>query len=54
MMPSTVSCSLSSQTPLAMRLSETFIRESIGDMARRCQRLYAAKGHHIEEGGKGE
>ena len=38
----------------AMRLPETFIRKSIGDMARRCQRLYAAKGHHIEEGGKGE
>ena len=38
----------------AMRLPEAFIRKSIGDMARRCHRLYKAKGHHIEEGGKGE
>ena len=38
----------------AMRLPETFIRKSIGDMSRRCRRLYAAKGRHIEEGGKGE
>lgn len=38
----------------AMRLPETFVRKSIGDMARRCQRLYKAQGCHFEEGGKGE
>ena len=32
----------------------SFIDSSIGDMRRRCQRLYAAKGHHFEEGGRGE
>ena len=38
----------------ALRLPRSFIDSSIGDMRRRCQRLYAAKGHHFEEGGRGE
>ena len=38
----------------ALRLPLSFIDSSIGDMWRRCQRLYAAKGHHFEEGGRGE
>ena len=37
----------------AARLPRAFIEQSIGDMARRCQRLYAARGQHFEEGGKG-
>ena len=35
----------------AMRLPQSFIDDSVGDMQRRCQRLYAARGHHFEEGG---
>ena len=37
----------------AMRLSRRSINKAIGDMRRRCQRLYAARGGHIEEGGRG-
>lgn len=36
----------------ARRLPERFLLDSIKDMARRCQRLYDAKGYHFEEGGK--
>ena len=36
----------------ALRLPPAFIKNSIGDMARRCKRLRAAKGRHFEEGGK--
>lgn len=35
----------------ALRLPRSFINASIGDMRRRCQRLFEAKGHHFEEGG---
>ena len=28
------------------------IEKAVGDMPRRLQRLYEAKGHHFEEGGK--
>ncbi|CAE7255135.1 F52C9.6 [Symbiodinium natans] len=34
-------------------LSKDFLVKSIGDMVRRCQRLYEAKGHFFEEGGSG-
>ena len=37
----------------AVHLPHTFIERAIGDMARRCKRLYMARGHHFEEGGKG-
>jgi hypothetical protein len=36
----------------AMRLPKEFIVKSIGDMVRRCKRLYDAKGGYFEEGGK--
>jgi len=36
----------------ARRLPADFLKKSIGDMVRRCQRLYEAKGHFFEEGGK--
>ena len=36
----------------AKRLPASFINKSIGDMARRCERLYKAKGGYFEEGGK--
>lgn len=36
----------------ALRLPRTFINKSIGDMKRRCQRLYAAGGGFFEEGGR--
>jgi transposase len=36
----------------AVRLPKAFIQKSIGDMVRRCKRLYEAKGYHFEEGGK--
>ncbi|CAE7464626.1 Ikbke [Symbiodinium natans] len=35
----------------ARSLPKDFILNSIGDMARRCQRLYEAKGYFFEEGG---
>ena len=35
----------------ALRLPRSFIESSIGDMQRRCQRLFEAKGNHFEEGG---
>ena len=37
----------------ALRLPTAFITKSIGDMQRRCQRLYEAKGGLFEEGGRG-
>jgi hypothetical protein len=37
----------------ATRLPRPFVLKSIGDMKRRCLRLYKAKGFHFEEGGKG-
>ena len=37
----------------ATRLSRRTINKAIGDMRRRCQRLYAARGGHFEEGGRG-
>ena len=36
----------------AKALPATLVRRSIVDMRRRCQRLHAAKGGHIEEGGR--
>jgi hypothetical protein len=36
----------------ALRLPASFIKKSIGDMARRCERLYQAKGSYFEEGGR--
>ena len=36
----------------ALRLPETFIRESIGDMERRCERCYDAPGRYFEEAGR--
>jgi hypothetical protein len=36
----------------AMNLPQSFIDNSIGDMVRRCQRLYKAKGGHFQEGGR--
>ena len=38
----------------AKRLSVNFVRSAIMDMRRRCQRLFAAKGRHFEEGGRGK
>jgi hypothetical protein len=37
----------------ATRLPRPFVLKCIGDMKRRCLRLYEAKGFHFEEGGKG-
>jgi hypothetical protein len=37
---------------VALSLPKSFIDNSIGDMGRRCNRLYAAKGGHFEEGGR--
>ena len=37
----------------ALRLPATFVNKSVQDMRRRCNRLFAAKGHHFEEGGRG-
>lgn len=37
----------------AKRLPPSFIEKAIGDMRRRCQRLFEAKGGHFEEGGQG-
>ena len=34
----------------ALRLSKSFLEKSVGDMRRRCQLLYKAKGYHFEEG----
>ena len=34
----------------ALRLPSSFVTSSIGDMARRCQRMRQAKGGHFEEG----
>ena len=34
----------------ATRLPKAFLEKCIGDMRRRCQLLYEAKGHHFEEG----
>ena len=39
---------------VAKSLPASFINKSIGDMVRRCNRLYAAKGGHFEEGGRGD
>ena len=39
---------------VAKSLPKSFIDKSIGDMVRRCNRLYAAKGGHFEEGGRGD
>jgi hypothetical protein len=36
----------------AMRLPKALIRKSIGDMRRRCARLFDARGNHFEEGGR--
>ena len=36
----------------ALGLPSSFVTRSIGDMARRCQRLRQAKGGHFEEGGQ--
>ena len=38
----------------AKTLPKKFIKDSIGDMVRRCSRLYEQKGKYFEEGGKGE
>ena len=38
----------------AKSLPKRFVEKAIMDMRRRCQRLYAAKGKHFEEGGKGK
>ena len=38
----------------AKSLSTQFINDSIGDMKRRCQRLFEAKGRLFEEGGRGK
>ena len=38
---------------VAMSLPRAFIAKSIGDMQRRCQHLYDAKGGLFEEGGRG-
>ena len=37
---------------VAKSLSKSFVDRSIGDMSRRCKRLYDAKGGHFEEGGR--
>ena len=34
----------------ALRLPKAFLEKSAGDMRRRCQLLYKAKGYHFEEG----
>lgn len=36
----------------AKNLPAAFVNKAIGNMRERCQRLYKAKGHHFEEGGK--
>jgi hypothetical protein len=36
----------------AMGLKKAFINKAIQNMKERCERVYAAKGQHIEEGGK--
>ena len=36
----------------AMRLLASFIDRSIGDLRRRCARLYDARGGNFEEGGR--
>ena len=36
----------------AKALPKSFIDRAIGDMARRCERCYQAKGGHFEEGGR--
>ena len=38
----------------AVSLPRTFLEQTIGDMARRCRRLFEVRGHHFEEGGKGQ
>ena len=38
----------------AGQLPKKFIDDSIGDMKRRCQRLYDAQGGYFEEGGRGK
>jgi hypothetical protein len=35
-----------------MGLKKAFINKAIQNMKERCERVYAAKGQHIEEGGK--
>jgi hypothetical protein len=39
-------------TRTANRLPKKFLEKLTGDMSRRCQRLFKAKGGHFEEGGK--
>ena len=34
----------------AMRLPPTYIDRIVGDMAKRCRKIYKAKGGHIVEG----
>ena len=36
----------------AMSLPKSVVRRSIGNMKWRCQKIYQAKGGHIEEGGR--
>lgn len=36
----------------ATRLPASFVNKAIGNMQERCQKLHAAKGYHIEEGGR--
>jgi hypothetical protein len=36
----------------AQRLPKAFIDNAVGNMKERCERLYASKGNHFEEGGK--
>ena len=38
----------------ATSLPKKFVEDSVGDMVRRCNRLYNAKGKLFEEGGRGE
>ena len=38
----------------ATKLPRSFLQNSIGDMARRCRRLHAARGGYFEEGGHGQ
>ena len=38
----------------ALSLPRQFVMDAVGDMKRRCQRLFAAKGGLFEEGGRGK
>ena len=37
---------------MALRLPRSLIQKSIGDVCKRCERLYNARGEHFEEGGR--